>query len=567
MVNRISNLAHVAGLDAGKQAALFRLRARLTWRQFMREPGQIVGLLGFLAIFAPVAVGLGIASALGYLFLSAPWPGEILAAALTLTWLIWILAPLLSYRLNEGLDMTRLMVFPLRRRDLMVANLAGTVFDLPSYLTLPIVAAIFVGWYALPMLPLLLAALIIWYAQLMLTSQMVLHATGGLLRSRRFRDLTIVIFSLFGMSCYFISQFVNYLTRELTAERIQSLSLLVYLQWTPPGAAARAIERGAAGDWAAALLWLLYAGLWLVPITWAWWRVTNLLLTGASLTWGAAAPARPAAATIRTRPFESPRRLALFNWIPLPIRQLARKELLQSWRVPQRRINMLQGLLMPLIFAIIWGVNPWASADAMALTPWAFLALPGYALLAAWAVTDNMLGWEGPGLHALLLTPVSRRMLLAGKALGLLLQITGTIALLGLTLGLVLQSWWVIPGWFAATGATLAGLVVTMPISVRFAHPVNLESTSRRASSTGGGCMTGLISGVIVPMGITLVNAPIAGLFALIYWQDLTWLIWPAGFLSLGYGLALFGLGLSFAARLLLTHEPELIEATSKPTN
>lgn len=571
MAHRSTTLARL-GIDPRKQSVLFRLRALLTWRQFMREPGQIIGVIGFLLFFVPVSLGLAIGSGAGYLFLDDPWPGEILAAVLTIVTLVWILAPLLSYRLNEGLDITRLMLYPLRSRDLMVAGIAGTIFDLPSYLTLPVIIAIFVGWFSLPVLPIIVLALLIWYAQLMIASQMFLHASGGLLRSRRFRDLSIVIFSLFGMSCYFISQAFNFLLRDLSAESFENFSIIAYVQWAPSGAAARAIERAAAGDWLASLLWLGLSALWLIPIAWGWHHVTSRLLTGASL-WGTgSAPREPNAQRPKPRPSQAPQSAArrgigetLFGWVPFDVYQLIFKELSQTWRVPQRRINMIQGMVMPLIFAVIWGVNPWAGDDITGLSPWLFLMLPGYTLLAIWATGQNMLGWEGPGLQTLLLAPIRRRTLFLGKSMGLLIQIAGTNAFLALVLGVVVQTWWVIPGWLIAIGATLAGFAATMPASVRFGHPVNLESTSRNTTSTGGGFMTGLVNGLFLPMAVVALNAPIAGLFAYIYWFDVQWLIWPGAFISLGYGLVIYNLGLTWADRLLLAYEPELIEATSKP--
>lgn len=540
----------------------------------MREPGQIAGLLGFLAFFLPASLGLGIGSTLGYLMLEPPWPGEILGAVLTLIWVIWIIAPLLSYRLNEGLDMARLMLYPLRRRDVLVASVAGTIFDLPSYLTLPVVIAIFVGWFAWPVLPVIILALLLWYAQLMLTSQMVLHASGGLLRSRRFRDISIVIFSLFGMSCYFISQTVQYFISTLSGDTLRGFSLLNYLQWTPPGAAARAIERAAANDWAASALWLGMAALWLLPLGWGWWQISTRVLTGASLFGrGTAQPPKPVPVP-QVRTAARAHRPGLFARIPWVVRQLAWKELTQTWRVPQRRIGMLQGMIMPFIFAVIWGFNPMSRGDGLSsmgmnliegLSPWFAFGLPIYSMLALWAAGQNTLGWEGPGLQMLLLTPVSRRMLLAGKSLGIMIQVIGINAVLAIVLGLLVQSWWALPAWITAVGVTLAGFAVILPASVRFAHPVKLESTSRNANQTGGGCLTGLVNGMGLPLGMGLLNLPIVAMFALIYWQNLDWLVWPAALVSLAYGLAIYLGGLGFAARLLIRYEPELLAATSKP--
>ncbi|MBK8797657.1 MAG: hypothetical protein IPM07_15475 [Anaerolineales bacterium] len=97
-------------LDAAKQQALLRLRLRLLRRQFEREPGQMVGFLVFLVIFGPLVLLVATASGFAYVAAPDPWPVQVMGIVLSVLWLIWIVLPLLAFRTNEGLDLSRLLV-------------------------------------------------------------------------------------------------------------------------------------------------------------------------------------------------------------------------------------------------------------------------------------------------------------------------------------------------------------------------------------------------------------------------------------------------------------------------
>src|SRR5260370_20856790 len=90
------------------------------------------------------------------------------------------------------------------------------------------------------------------------------------LKSRRFRDLSIIILALFGSSFYLLQQFVFGGTRFLHfTESLQSGSYSPYLQWLPSGVAARSILVARQGNWGASLAWLgvlLVAGLLLLDL-------------------------------------------------------------------------------------------------------------------------------------------------------------------------------------------------------------------------------------------------------------------------------------------------------------
>jgi len=53
------------GLNGRQQRALLGVRAKLTLRQFTREPGKIIGLIIGLLFFVPFVLGLSAASGAG----------------------------------------------------------------------------------------------------------------------------------------------------------------------------------------------------------------------------------------------------------------------------------------------------------------------------------------------------------------------------------------------------------------------------------------------------------------------------------------------------------------------
>ncbi len=284
----------------------------------------------------------------------------------------------------------------------MASTLLGTLLDFPTYLALPLFVAVGVGWGANWRWPFVIVALLVAYAHMVLTSQLVLTAAGGLLRSRRFRDVSIVVLSLLGSSCYFINQGVQVLFRNLDTRQLVGLRPLTYLQWLPPGATARAIERASAGDWSAALLWLLYATLLLGGVAWLWWRLLLRVVTGEGFL---QAPTRASSAPVQPTPrrIGASGRHPLLRWVPDGIHQLFIKEIKAIWRFPQRRIGLIQGFLGPLF--VIGAIFFSSGRPDVAVTPWWGLTVIGYAIFSMWITSLNMLGWEGKALPMLLGTP------------------------------------------------------------------------------------------------------------------------------------------------------------------
>ena len=67
-------MAEMMGLNRTKLWALFRVRGKLTLRQFSREPGKIVGAILAAIVVVPLVLGAAVGTTIGYFRLPEPWP-------------------------------------------------------------------------------------------------------------------------------------------------------------------------------------------------------------------------------------------------------------------------------------------------------------------------------------------------------------------------------------------------------------------------------------------------------------------------------------------------------------
>ncbi|HKS69648.1 MAG TPA: hypothetical protein VJQ45_04475, partial [Ktedonobacterales bacterium] len=259
---------------------LLWLRLKLTLRGYSRSWQRIVGLV-FLLIFAlPLVGGLAVGTAFAYIGLPRPSGIQILFAVIGGLYLLWAALPLLQYSLNEGLDVTKLQIYPLTRGEQMASLVLSTLFDVSTIFLLLLLAAIFVGWHATLVAGVVtVVALGAIYVHVVSLSQLMLAALMGLLRTRRFRDVTVIVFALLGSVCSFGSQILSRLLDSFEPSLggaggtgVLSLHLDRYLQWSPPGMAAQAIVLADRGEYLAAAPWLV-GSLVLIPVVlavWAW---------------------------------------------------------------------------------------------------------------------------------------------------------------------------------------------------------------------------------------------------------------------------------------------------------
>ena len=284
-------------------STLLWLRWKLTLRGYTHNTGRVVGLVFMLLFLVPALGGLAFLSLLGYNGLSHQSAAALLFLVISGIYLIWAVLPLLFYTLNEGLDVTKLQIYPLTRGEQMVALVLATLLDISTLFIVFFYAAILVGWHNTPVaLAITAVALVAAYIHTVSLSQLTLAVLMGLLRTRRYRDVSIVIFGLFGVACSFGSQFVARVIPSLTgangAPQLAQVAVGPYLHWTPPGMAAQAIISASEGQYASALVWL-GGSLLLIPLVlalWAWVLDRGITNAETAAGGGASRRRRPVAA-------------------------------------------------------------------------------------------------------------------------------------------------------------------------------------------------------------------------------------------------------------------------------
>lgn len=586
-------------IHADKLRWLAWLRIKMLLRNFQRNPRTIIfTIIGLLIIlFFSGIIGLALFAA--FINLSTLASTEILYLLFSGLMLFWIVLPLLSYSTNEGLDVTKLQLFPLTRLEVMYSLLFSSLFDIWTVLLFVLFGVTIVAWWlhslALGLMTLLVIA--VFYVVMVGLSQLILALLMRTLQSRRFRDLSVIILALFGSSCYFISRFslgANTILHFSSALNQGSFSL--YLQWLPSGVAASAIRDAVQGNWLASFAML---GLLLVICTIALylWQLVLERSMAASETGAAKRSKRrqqPAAlayqgataGTVATLTSPSAGRAnaaqsvapasqaasSLKTKLGEQLQALVKKEFICFWRDPQLKVRMFQTLIYVAIFVIVPlfsasnGSTTRAAGSFYAqYTPFASVAV---ILLSMLVLSLNTLGIERQSLTALLLFPIDRRRLLWGKNLAVLLLGLALLVVLMLVCAVFArQPTMILP----ATIIGLAGMGVTLGSS-------NLSSVyfpryqraigQRGYSATGGqaqsgGCLNQVMSLVMLVTTAVLL-APVALAIGIPFFLNTQWVWLITMPLSLAYGLGFYVLFTNLSAKRMLATEPEILALTTR---
>jgi hypothetical protein len=242
------------------------------------------------------------------------------------------------------------------------------------------------------------------------------------------------------------------------------------------------------------------------------------------------------------------------------------KDLTLTWRIPQSRIGLIYMYLLPVfVVADPLFFNSSNDDDFSSTVSGAFLigGTALYTIMIFWANGQNMLGWETTGLPILLQTPIPRQRLFLGKALALFIMNIPPILVLSI-LALIRHPGLISLALFPTTiGLGLACTTVVVNFSALFPYPVNIESQSgQNPFAGGGGCLTGLANGTLMPMLNVLFCLPGIVPLGLALWQGWDWLALVGAVVTLVYGSVLFWYGTQLAGRLLVQREPEVLVAT-----
>jgi hypothetical protein len=565
--------------------ALLWLRWKLTVRGHSQSARQIVGFV-FTAIFLlGLAAVLGLGTTAGYLLLDRPDAAQLLYIVLVGLWVAWAAFPLMQYTLNEGLDVTKLQTYPLTRGEQMVSLLLATLLDMSTIIILALLAAVIVGWHAsLPAVLITVVALALVYVLIVTTSQLLLAALMGILRSRRFRDLMVVFFALFGVSCALINQFVSRAMIGFRPGDFASWHLERYLQWLPTGFGARAIILADQGSYVAALPWLgvMLALAAVMIVVWAWVLergITTAESAGAGVgvrrrsrrgRAGVAAAGGNGGVAVAGAAAEAGSGRS--GWGPFsgPALAIADKDRRYFWRDPQIKASLVSTLFL-LVFVMLPSIFSGRRVEltspdgglGIPIAPWQVFIAPLPSLLITLNLAQNAFGLEREGLQTLFLFPVRPLDILRGKNLAVGV-VAGSLAVLMTVLVAALGGAWSnVP---MALGYGIAGILVLMGcgnlISVFIPMRVRrMRMGQGNFAASGNGCLRTILM-IFATMATYALLAPVAAALLLpLILSHPEWLIvtLPASVL---YAVVFYEVVTRIAAAQLLTRAPDILKAT-----
>lgn len=530
-------------------------------------------------------------------------------------YIFWSILPLLEFSVNEGLDVTKLTLYPLTRIERMISLLLATLLDIPTLGIIALFAAIILGWSRPPAaLLIILPALAIAYTHIVGLSQLVLAAFMGLLRSRRYRDLTIILFALFGSACSITQQLLARQFVQFEPGRtniFDSIHLAQYLQYAPPGMDGRAIALASQGAWLPALGWLAASAALTLPLLWAWMVVLEhglamaesgptrvrrprqrdqapaitqdrpaLQGTAAIASPGAiAAPAKPperaAEHTIQAVRAGSTAAIALADGVtaapaktrrsilPPPVRAIFIKDLRYFWRDPQMKASMLSSIF--ILIVIFVGPAFGAHGGDPANSPWTVLLSCLAPLFLAMNLALNIFGLERQALTTLFLFPVRPQYILWGKNLAVASVALGEQVLLAAAFAFITNGWaYYIPAVIVGTAAiaVMLGCGNILSVMLPFRAP-----QFRMGSSSGGspesGCLRSLIGMFSLGATLLILSPVVAGVVVpLILGIPLILAVTLP--LALLYGLAVHQGASRFIAPRLVQRMPEILAQTTR---
>jgi ABC-2 type transport system permease protein len=552
-------------VHADKLRWLFWLRWKVFSRGFTRNVWSVVRTI-FLFLFVLWIAGLAaVGSFLAYRFLPAPANIEVLFLALTAVYFLWILLPLLEYTVNEGLDVSKLIQFPLTRAELMASLLFSTLLDIPTIGLILIFAAVVAGWaISVPVGILAFFAMLIFYVQVIGISQLVLAVLMRTLQSRRFRDLSIIIIAVFSSSCYLIQQFVLGGTRiEHFYESLKAGSFSPYLQWLPPGLAARSVQQAVLGNWGASFAAL---GLLLVvtaAVLYLWQVVLERSLSTPEVGGTARRRHRRQQAVVAPVSAQSAGTSIWRRLISPQVLAIANKDLKYFWRDPQLKAMMFQSIIYVAIFILGPLFNP--GSERFGGSAYTLYITPLIVFLFTITLSLNSLGLERQSLTTLFLFPVKPERILWGKNLAVFVLGMAELVVLIVLAAFLSHAWNLV---LPVLAGALAGIGITLGCgnftSVYFPQYVRqMRGFRATGSSSPGGCLRAVTSiAMLVVTAILLIPVAVALIVPVLIHAQWIWVFSIP--LALAYGITFHQVVTRLVAPRIVEKTPEILAITTR---
>lgn len=540
-----------------------RLKLLLTINSFRGHTWKAVGF-AFGLVFGVVVAGLAWLGFFGAAVASAEVGYAVATlggAALVVGWVIF---PLLFFGVDETLDPARFALLPLPRPALMRGILAAAFVGTPALATgLALTGLIAAAGVRLGLLEAAVAAVgvVLGLVLCVVVSRSLTSALARLLRSRRARDLGIVVLAMLGTSVaplqWALSATFDQADPERTLAQLQRAGEIV--GWTPLGAPFVLPYDAAAGQWAAVAGKAGIAVVAIAALVWLWSRsIESAMLDTSSGAAKRATRAVGATAALIPRPV---------RWIrPGPFAAILAGECRFWWRDPRRRAALVSILMVSVILPVTFAIGGTGGGTGSS-----GLELGGgglaFAVVLAGSIAGLLLadqfGYDGSAYAAHLLAAVRGRTDIRARGAAIALIAAPVQAAVVVALAFTLGEPADAPAALGVLAASFgAGLALAAMLSVLAPYAVP-ESTNPFAS--GSGSAKGLL-GLVAAIGNVILCGPVLAAYFLL--RSLTvggvlvgpWLVLLTGVV---YGVAAARLGSGIAGRLLDDRGPEVLRAVT----
>jgi ABC-2 type transport system permease protein len=538
------SLARSAGL-------LARLKLRLLANGFKIGWQVTIGIVVGATLTLPPALFGAIALAL--LPRRAPDLADVLVpAAALLLFIGWTLGPIFAFGTDETLDPSRLALLPLRPAQLMAGLFAASSIGIAPAATVLLLAGMAAGMApAGPGAVIVVAAAAGQFLLCLAAGRALTTGLSNLLRTRRARDLTVMLVVLVSMTFGLGIQFVLHLGAASGGLGRPLSAALDVLMYTPPGLAARAMLAARGGDQLVGLACLAGLAASVLALAWLWWRgLTTLATRPESATVGGRG-AKPA-----TELFSGPLRVLPRG----PAGATAAAQLRLLWRDPRTRAAYLGMLVTGVMIVAAAIVIPQAGNPKLIFA----------VLFIAWLGSVgalNQYGYDGRAYWMVAVSDADPADDLAGRNAALIVVDLTIMVLITTVLAALTRGWLYGLVVVALSVAVLGSMIAAGNLtSVFFPQPQpEVSGNLWSLNSTGSGFTAGL--GQMAALGASAVLLLPLGVATVV---GLT--VWPpaltiAAVAAPPYGLLLLWYGRRIAARWVRAHQPELLAALNPRRN
>ena len=522
-------------------APLIAVRLRSQLSALRSSPWAMVGYILLVLMLLPLFVGLTVG--LSYLRFLPDVRSPLMLTAGAVLVLVWTFGSVLFFAMDDSVSPQRLVLFPLRSRDLLVPLLVSDLLTLPGVFTLLVCCGFMIGWATDPLLTITgIASTALGVVTGMLAGRILVTSLSRWLAARRSRDLLYVVL-LLGLIA--ISWGGPLLSRgmfnlDLNREAIELVGDAA--GWRPMGWAWSLPADLAAGRSGVAALRLALALVLLAAMIWLWSRQLDRALTSPLPSAGGGAPT-----------VSSPWLDRLFP--PNPAGAIAARNLRYLRRDPRRFASVLVIMATPFFVVFMNMVR-----DEKLIPEFLWLV----AALATWmggisALQDTPMDGSALWLHAVSgIRGFEDRL---GRLMANSLIYGGTFAMTMVLASTLLGAWGVFPFAF---GLGLGTLIANQGMSLLISSFLNGTAPppgTNPFASTSKGQGAAFLASVLQMIGSAILLLPAAGMaFASYRFPLLGWLFLPVGpVLGLLAALGLISLG----GRRLDRTWPEVLKAVT----